>query len=66
MVSSVTAPFGYTSIDNSIFGAVFIFFGVTGSFIFGILLDKYAKYKLIVNLTSFLAVIFIALAFWTL
>jgi len=66
VVASVTAPFGYTAADNSIFGATFIFFGVVGSFVFGILLDKYAKYKLIINLTASFACIFIAVAFWTL
>eukprot|EP00347_Sterkiella_histriomuscorum_P012556 403368114 len=66
VVASVTAPFGYTPTDNGIFGATFIFFGVCGSFFFGIMLDKYAKYKLIINFTSTMAVLFIALAFWTL
>lgn len=66
VVASVTAPFGYTAVDNSIFGATFIFFGVTGSFVFSILLDKYAKYKLIINIISTFACIFIACAFFTL
>ncbi len=66
VVASVTAPFGYTAIDNSIFGATFIFFGVVGSFFFGIMLDKTAKYKRILNIITFLACLFIALAFWTL
>ena len=66
VVSSVTKPFGFNSSDNSIFGATFIFFGVVGSFFFGVMLDKYAKYKLFVNLTSTTACLFIALAFWTL
>ncbi|CDW80057.1 UNKNOWN [Stylonychia lemnae] len=54
------------SLPPSIFGATFIFFGVVGSFIFGILLDKYAKYKLVTNLISSLACLSLALAFWTL
>jgi MFS family permease len=66
VVATVTAPFHYTALDNSIFGATFIFFGVVGSFVFGILLDKYAKYKLILNIISIAACGFIALAFWTL
>jgi len=66
VVSSVTFPFGFTSTDNSIFGATFIFFGVVGSFFFGIMIDKYQKYKFIVSLTSTLACCFIVFAFWTL
>ena len=66
VVSSVTQPFGFSGIDNSIFGASFIFFGVVGSFVFGFLLDKYAKYKLTINVTSFIACGLIVIAFWTL
>jgi hypothetical protein len=66
VVASVTTPFGFTSIDNSIFGAVFIFFGVAGSFVVSILLDKTAKYKRIMSIISITACGFIALAFWTL
>ncbi|CDW79334.1 UNKNOWN [Stylonychia lemnae] len=66
VVSSVTTPFGFNAVDNSIFGATFIFFGVVGSFFFGVMLDKTAKYKFIVCLTSTLACCFISLAFWTL
>ena len=62
----MTAPFGFNGVDNSIFGASFIFFGVVGSFVFGFLLDKYAKYKLTINVTSFTACGLIVLAFWTL
>ena len=66
VVSSMTAPYGYTAGDNAIFGGVFIFFGVAGSFFFGILLDKYQKFKLIINITSWASVLFIFTSFFTL
>jgi len=66
VVSSITSPFGYDSFDNSIFGASFIFCGVVGSFIIGVMLDKYAKYKLTLNIISTGACFFIVLAYWTL
>lgn len=66
VVSSITSPYGYTSIDNAIFGAVFIFSGVLGSFVIGILLDKYQKFKLTFNLLCITACIFIATNFYTL
>ena len=41
IVSSMTEPYGYTASDNALFGGVFIFFGIVGSLILSILLDKY-------------------------
>lgn len=66
VVSSITAPYHYSSANNAVFGGVFIFFGVVGSFLFGILIDKYQKFKVIINGTSFAAVLFIAFTFYTL
>ena len=66
VVSSVTEPYGYVATDNAVFGAVFILFGVIGSFIFSILLDKYQRFKLIINVITFLGCIFTAFAFVTL
>lgn len=40
----------YKSTDNSIFGAAFILFGLIGSILSGVLLDKYHKFKLTVIL----------------
>ncbi len=40
VVAAITAPFGYKGVDNAVFGGVFIFFGVAGSFVLGIVLDK--------------------------
>ena len=40
VVAAITGPFGYKGPDNAIFGGVFIFFGVAGSFVLGIVLDK--------------------------
>ncbi|CDW86451.1 UNKNOWN [Stylonychia lemnae] len=50
----------------SIFGGVFILFGLIGSVIFGILLDKYGKYKLTTNIISLAVSVAVALTFWTL
>jgi len=61
VVAAITAPFGFSGTDNAMFGAVFIFFGVFGSFIIGSYLDKTAKYKLVINITTASAILFIAL-----
>ena len=53
IISSLTKDH-YKSSDNSIFGAAFILFGLTGSVLSGVLLDKYHMFKL--------TVIFIGLA----
>lgn len=58
IVGPVTDKFGYTSNETSIFGVCFIVFGVLGSFIHAIMLDKYKMFKkqfLIVLGSSFLA-----------
>jgi MFS family permease len=66
VVASITAPFLYTALDNAIFGGVFIFFGVLGSFVLGVYLDKSAKYKFLINMTSGLSMLFILLGLLTL
>ena len=66
VVSAVTKPYGYTDIDNAVFGGVFIFFGVAGSFILGILVDKTSKFKLIINAITIAACVSIACGFFTL
>lgn len=66
VVSSLTAPYGYTSVHNSIFGAVFIVSGILGSFVYGVLLDKYQKYKLIFLIITMCTCITIGLALATL
>lgn len=66
VVAAMTKPYGYTSVHNAIFGAIFIFFGVLGSFVLGILLDKTQKYKLMINCVTCCAVLFIACSFFTL
>jgi Na+/melibiose symporter-like transporter len=40
VVAAITGPFGYGGADNALFGGIFIFFGVAGSFVLGIVLDK--------------------------
>jgi len=41
IINYILDPFGYTSLDTSILGVGFILFGVTGSIIFPVLIDKY-------------------------
>jgi len=66
VVAAITEPYGFKSVDNAIFGGIFIFSGVAGSFILGIALDKTSKYKMMIMGTSFGAILFIGLAFFTL
>lgn len=66
VVAAVTRPYNYTGVDNAIFGVVFIFCGVFGSFVLSVLLDKTQKYKLMITTISIAACIFISLSFFTL
>jgi hypothetical protein len=66
VVAAITGPYGYKGGDNAIFGGVFIFFGVAGSFVLGIVLDKTQKFKLMINTTALCAVGFILLGLVTL
>ena len=66
VVAAITGPFGYKPQDNAVFGMVFIFFGVAGSFFLGIVLDKTQKFKLMINCTALCAVGFIILGLVTL
>lgn len=65
-MSQLTAPYGYTPVDNGIFGGTFIIFGVIGSFVFGVILDKTAKFKMILNVICFGSLACICVAFFTL
>ena len=44
-VGKITDEFDFTSDDTSIFGGLFIIFGVIGSFIHAIYLDRYKRFK---------------------
>ena len=66
VVSSLTKPYGYHPSDNAIFGVTYIVAGVIGSVIIGILLDKYRKYKLTVQLLCVLSFIGFGLTFLSL
>jgi len=66
VVAAITKPFGYGGPQNAILGGVFIFSGVFGSFALGVILDKTAKYKLMINCTALCAVGFILLGLFTL
>lgn len=66
VVASLTGPYNYTATDNAIFGGVFIIFGVLGSFVLGVYLDKSAKFKFLIIMTSGLSMVFILLGLLTL
>lgn len=66
VVNFITAPYDYTSSDNSIFASILIVCGVLGSFIFGIILDKTARYKLVLHVLCFGSIITLAFTFYTL
>ena len=66
VVAAITGPYGYRGIDNALFGAVFIFFGVFGSFVLGMILDRTQKFKLMINSVCIASCVFVALGFVTL
>ena len=66
VVAALTTPYGYTSTHNAIFGGVFIFSGVSGSFVLGMILDRTQRFKLIINMISLSAIGFIGCGFFTL
>jgi MFS family permease len=62
VVSSITAPYGYVASENSLFGAIFIIAGVLGSFVFGVVLDRFNKYKLILTLLGFSSIVTVSIS----
>lgn len=44
ILNTLVTPYGFNSTDSAIFGAVFIVFGLVGSFSASIYLDRHAKY----------------------
>ena len=44
ILNTLVTPYDFTSTHSAIFGAVFIVFGLAGSFYFSIYLDKHPKY----------------------
>jgi len=66
IISSLTKPYNYSGKDNSLFGGVFICFGITGSLVIGILLDKYHFYKKSVVIIAIMSFTLISALFFTL
>jgi MFS family permease len=66
VVNFITEPYDYTNTDNSIFAAVLIFCGVLGSFVFGMVLAKTAKYKMVLFILGFGAITSLSIAMYTL
>jgi FLVCR family feline leukemia virus subgroup C receptor-related protein len=65
-VNFITEPYGYTNTDNSIFAAVLIICGVLGSFVFGMVLAKTAKYKMVLFILGFGATAALSFGIYTL
>jgi FLVCR family feline leukemia virus subgroup C receptor-related protein len=66
VIASLTKPYEYTSSQNSLFGGVFIISGIFGSITVGIILDKFHKFKKVLMVISFTAVLFMSLVLVTL
>jgi MFS family permease len=62
VLSSVTSPYDYKALDNSIFGAVFIICGVIGSIVISILIDRFHRFKLTFIALALVSVISLGLA----
>lgn len=66
VVNFITEPYDYSNTDNSIFAAVLIFCGVLGSMVFGTILAKTAKYKMVLYMLGIGAVGSLAVSIYTL
>ena len=66
IINNLVEPFGYTSVDSSIFGATFIFFGLCGSFVASSILDKTQKYLKTLRIVCWGSFLFSSLIFITL
>ena len=58
IVAEMGEEYNYQDSDASLFGAMFIFGGMVGSVIFGIIVEKTHLYKICICLICFLAGIF--------
>ena len=47
IIGEVTAAYGYSDLDITIFGIAFIIGGMLGSVVFGIVLEKWKCYKIV-------------------
>jgi FLVCR family feline leukemia virus subgroup C receptor-related protein len=66
VVNFITAPYGYSNTDNSIFATVLIICGVLGSLVFGMVLAKTAKYKMVLFILGFGAMASLSFGMYTL
>jgi MFS family permease len=66
VVASLTKPYHYSSLANAAFGGIFIIFGVIGSFILSIYLDKSPRYKFMIVSIALLAILSTALSIFSL
>merc|ERR1739848_422352 len=58
IINNLVSSYRFTSVDSSIFGAVFIISGLIGSFVISGFLDKYSAYLKILRIVSFGSFIF--------
>lgn len=66
VIAFITGYYDYTSADNSIFAAVFIITGVLASFVIGVILDKYSKYKMMLMFLAIGSVVTVGTSIFTL
>ena len=66
IVASLTKPYDYSPLVNAVCGGIFIIFGVIGSFILSVYLDRTPHFKRMILLTSLLAVVSTAASIFTL
>ena len=66
IINNLVHPFGYTGSDSSIFGAVFIFSGLVGSFVASSILDKTQLYLHSLRFVVFGAIFFTFFILFTL
>ena len=65
-MASLNQPYNYSTFAKAAFGGIFIIFGVVGSFILSIFLDKTFRYKLVMVSISLVAIVSTALSVFSL
>jgi sugar phosphate permease len=66
IVAQMTGPYGFTALDNSIFGATFLISGLVSSMVFGSILGKFKCYRLVFRIITIGSFIFLLNTFFTL
>ena len=66
IVASITQPYGYSPGVNAVCGGIFIIFGVTGAFTLSIYLDRKPNFKMVMMITSLVAILSLGASIFTL